>query len=248
MMRALVTVLALLAAAAPGFAADDVQKLLKTLTKDKNADDRARAAERLGDMKAVEAVPALAAALKDKDSAVRAHAAGALLEIGEPAKAAMPALQEALLDSDGTTVWNAAGALRNMGTVTTDLLPAYRRLLADRDCDMRVSAAKAIVEYEKPEKLLPIALGCLEDEDFTVAREAREVMTEIGKNRDAIPVLIESLADDDPKVREWAAQALGDHKPAVAKAAIPALEAVLEDPNQAVRHAATRALFKIRGR
>ena len=237
-----------LALAAPAFAADDVQKLLKTLAKDKNADDRARAAERLGDMKAVEAVPALAAALRDKDSRVRAHAAGALLEIGEPGKAAIPALQEALLDSDATTVWNAAGALRNMGMVTTDVLPAYRRLLAGRDCDMRVSAARAIVEYAKPEELLPIAFSCRKDEEFTVAREAREVMTEIAKNRDAIPVLIESLAHDDAEVREWAAKALGDHKPAVAKQAIPALEAVLEDDNEAVRHAANRALFKIRGR
>ena len=58
MTRALGAVLAL-ALAAPAFAADDVQKLLKALTKDKNADDRARAAERLGDMKAVEAVPGL---------------------------------------------------------------------------------------------------------------------------------------------------------------------------------------------
>jgi len=251
-MRAPVTralaAIVVLALAAPAFAADDVQKLVKALARDKNADDRARAAERLGDMKAVEAVPALAAALKDKDARVRAHAAGALLEIGEPAKAAMPALQEALLDSDGTTVWNAAGALRNMGVVTTDLLFAYQRLLKDHDCDMRVSAAKAIVEYAKPEELLPIALGCRKDEDSTVAREAREVMEAIGKSREAVPALIESLADDSPEIREWAAKALGDQKPAAAKQAIPALEAVLEDDNEAVRHAATRALFKIRGR
>jgi HEAT repeat protein len=244
--RALAAALVVLSAA-PAFAADDVQKLLKTLARDKNADDRERAAERLGDLKAVEAVPGLAAALKDKDSRVRAQAAGALLDIGEPARPATPALQEALLDSDGTTVWNAAAALHNMGMVTTDLLPAYRRLLKDRDCDMRVSAAKAIVEYEKPEILLPIALGCQEDEDFTVAREAKELRTAIAKSRDAVPVLIESLADDSPEVREWAARALGDHKPAVAKQAIPALEAVLEDDNEAVRHAANRALFKIRG-
>ena len=235
------------ALAAPALAADDVQKLLKTLARDKNADDRARAAERLGDLKAVEAVPALAAALKDKDARVRAHAAGALLEIGEPGKAAMPALHEALLDSDPTTVWNAAGALRNMGTVTTDLMFAYQRLLAHHDCDMRVSAAAAIVEYAKPEELLPVALGCRK-EDFAVAREARELMAEIAKRREAVDVLTESLADESPEVREWAAKALGDHKPAVAKPAIPALEAVAaDDDNEAVRHAATRALFKIRG-
>jgi HEAT repeat protein len=242
------TALLLAALAAPLSAADDVQKLIKTLARDRSADDRARAAERLGDLKAVEAVPALAAALKDKDARVRAHAAGALLEIGEPAASAKPALQEALLDSDSTTVWNAAGALKNMGLVTTALLPAYRRLLQDSDCDMKVSAAQAIAEYEKPEELLPVALECRKAGIHAIERDARELMGEIAKNREAVPALIEALGHDDPEVRAWAAKGIGEQRPAAAKAAIPALEAALEDDNEAVRHAATQALFKIRGR
>ena len=246
--RACAPVLLAVALAAPAPAADDVQKLVKTLTRDKSADDRARAAERLGDLKAVEAVPALAAALKDKDARVRAYAAGALLDIGEPAASAKPALQEALLDSDSTTVWNAAGALRNMGMVTTDVLPAYRRLLGDRECGMRVSAAQAIVEYAKPEELLPIALDCRKSDDHEAQSNARELMRDIAKSREAVPALIGTLGHDDPELREWAAKAIGDQKPAAAKAAVPALEALLEDDNEAVRHAANRALFKIRGR
>jgi HEAT repeat protein len=246
-MRAGAT-LVVLALAAGAAAADDIPKLVKTLTRDRSADDRARAAERLGDLKAVEAVPALAAALKDKDARVRAHAAGALLDIGEPAVAAKPALQEALLDSDSTTVWNAAGALRNMGAVTTDVMPAYRRLLQDHDCDMRVSAARAIAEYAKPQELLPVALKCRRSPEHAVQREARELMAEIAKNREAVPALVEALGDDDPEVREWAAGAIGDQRPAAAKSAIPALEALLEDDNMDVRDAADRALVKIRGR
>jgi HEAT repeat protein len=236
-----------LALAAAASAADDVPKLVKTLARDKSADDRARAAERLGDLKAVDAVPALAAALKDKDARVRAHAAGALLEIGEPAIAAKPALQEALLDSDSTTVWNAAGALRNMGAVTTDVMPAYRRLLQDHDCDMRVSAAQAIVEYAKPEELLPVALKCRRSPDHAVQSNVRELMGDIAKSREAVPALVEALGDEDASVREWAATALAGQRPAAAKAAIPALEAALEDDNTDVRHAASRALVKIRG-
>ena len=171
------------------------------------------AAERLGNLRAVEAVPALAAALRDKDSGVRSNAAGALLEIGEPAKEAMPALREALLDSDSTTVWNAAGALHNMGVVTTDLMPAYRRLLQDPECDMKVSAAVAIAEYAPPEELLPIALECRGGpaREYEVEKGVRSLMTSIAKDRAALPLIVEALKTDRSwEVREWAARALGD--------------------------------------
>jgi HEAT repeat protein len=238
-------VLALGAAAGAG---DDVPKLLKTLARDKSAQDRAFAARRLGDLKAAEAVPALTAALKDKAAEVRWSAAGALLDLGEAARPAMPALQEALLDSDSTTVWNAAATLHNLGVVTTDLMPAYRRLLQDRDCDMQVSAAAAISEYAAPEELLPIAVGCRKarEGDFNTAGDARKLMAEIAKNPAAVRVLVESLADRDPEIREWAAKSLGEHRPSIAKSAIPALESAMEDESEAVRHAAARALYKLR--
>ena len=240
--------IALSLAAAAG-AGDDVPKLLKTLARDKSAEDRALAARRLGDLKSAEAVPALTAALRDKAAEVRWSAAGALLDLGEAARPAMPALQEALLDSDSTTVWNAAATLHNLGVVTTDLMPAYRRLLEDRDCDMRVSAATAIAEYAAAEELLPVAVACRDARgEHDTARNARKLMESIAKDKAAIPALAEMLRDDDPGIREWAAKSLGEHRPAVAKSAIPALEAALEDDNEAVRHAANRALYKIRGK
>jgi HEAT repeat protein len=230
---------------------EEAQKLIKKLSKDKNAESRSNAAERLGNMEAVEAIPALAAALKDKDSSVRANAAGALLKMAEAeqAKDAMPALQEALLDSDSTTVWNAAGALSNMGTVTTDLMPAYRRLLLDPDCDMKVSAANAISEYAKPEELLPVALDCRNargaDFDFDTSGDARKLMGIVAKDKAAVPLLAERLRSDrDPEVREWAARSLGDLGPA-AKPALPALEGALADVEDAVREAAGKALKKV---
>jgi HEAT repeat protein len=227
----------------------EAQKLIKKLSKDKDAEQRSWAAERLGSLAVPEAVPALAAALKDKDSAVRANAAGALLKMGEAARDAMPALQDALFDADSTTVWNAAGALSNMGVVTTDLMPAYRRLLKDPDCDISVSAAAAISEYAAPEDLLPIAIDCRHARSEEVGEDpgsdARKLMREIAKDKRAIPFLAQTLRNArDAEVREYAAGALGDFGPP-AKSAIPALEGALADTNDAVRAAAGRALKAI---
>jgi len=249
---ALAAVLVLLCAAVAGAEkppAEEAQKLIKKLARDKDPEVRSMAAERLGSLGLPEAVPALAAALKDKDSSVRANAAGALLQLGEAAKDAMPALQEALLDSDSTTVWNAAGALHNMGTVTTDLMPAYRRLLLDPDCDMKVSAATAISEYAAPAELLPIGLECRKasggDFDFDTASDARKLMAVVAKDRAAVPLIVERLETDKAwDVREWAAKALGDLGTA-AKAGAPALRTALDDPDDRVRAAAERALARV---
>ena len=250
MRTALAAILVLCAAFAGAESpAQEAQKLIKKLARDKDPEMRSFAADRLGNLGLPEAVPALAAALKDKDSSVRASAAGALLQLGDVAKDAMPALQEALLDSDSTTVWNAAGALHNMGTVTTDLMPAYRRLLLDPDCDMKVSAATAISEYATPAELLPIALECRKasgaDFDSDTASDARKLMAAVAKDRAAVPLIVERLETDRAwDVREWAAKALGDLGMA-AKAGVPALRTALDDPDDRVRAAAERALARV---
>jgi HEAT repeat protein len=224
---------------------EEAAKLIKKLARAKDADERSAAAERLGYLGSVDAVPALSLALRDKDSGVRSHAAGALLRIGEPAKAAMPALREALFDSDATTVWNAAGALKNMGVVTTDLLAAYRRLLLDRDCDMKVSAAVAISEYVPPAEVLPIALACRTSRESDVEKGVRALLASIAKERAAVPLFIETLETADAaEVREWAARALGDAGGA-GRPGLPALRKALEDEDERVRTAAHRAVSRI---
>ena len=226
---------------------EEAAKLIKKLERAKDADERSSAAERLGYLGAVEAVPALSLALRDKDSGVRANAAGALLRMGEPAKAAMPALREALFDSNAATVWNAAGALKNMGVVTTDLMPAYRRLLLDRDCDMKVSAAVAISEYAPPAELLPIALACRNapPRDYEVEKGVRELMSSIAKDRSAVPLFVETLETaDSAEVREWAARAIGDAGGA-GRPGLPALRKALEDEDERVRAAAQKAVSRL---
>src|SRR5712692_2819004 len=69
-------------------------KLMKKLATDKKAEERSAAAKELGDMGAWDAVPALAAALKDPSADVRAGAAYALVKLKDKAKDAAPALKE----------------------------------------------------------------------------------------------------------------------------------------------------------
>ncbi len=224
---------------------EEAAKLIKKLERAKDADERSFAAERLGYLGALEAVPALAVALRDKDSGVRSEAAAALLRMGEPAKSAMPALRDALFDSDGTVVWNAAIALKKMGMVTTDLMPAFRRLLLDRDCDIKVSAAVAISEYVPPAEVLPIALGCRSVRDHEVEKGVRELMSTIAKDRSAVPLFVTTLETADAaEVREWAARALGDAGGA-GRAGLPALRKALDDEDERVRTAAQKAVARI---
>ena len=236
-----------LAAGAPAArAADDphqeAQKLIKKLAKEKDPRFRAMAARDLGRLKVPEAVPALAAALKDKDASVRADSAKALREMGEAAADAKPELQEALLDSDGMTVWYAASALHGMGVVRTDLMPAYRRLLQDPSCDMRTSAALAAREYATVAELLPVALACRRDKDVKVSTKAIQLMGSLMKVKAAVPALVEVLsASPTMDLREQAARSLGEIG-AAAKEAIPALTKALSDREWQVRTAAATAL------
>ena len=99
------------------FAANDAQKLMKTLATDRDSNARAEAAWDLGQMGATEAVPALIKALDDDRSpAVRANAAASLWHLGEASRPAIESLTNALDDHYGPVAGNAAGALMKLGT------------------------------------------------------------------------------------------------------------------------------------
>ena len=75
--------------------------------------DRKEAAEALGKMRAVQAVPALMMALHDPDDGVRKKAAEALGLIGD--RRAVPALIAALKDDDGGVRGHAVVSLGDLG-------------------------------------------------------------------------------------------------------------------------------------
>jgi HEAT repeat protein len=112
-------------------------------------DPRASAAEkrRVADMNRVArraadaAVPVLEAALKDRESSVRAEAASAL---GGGGKRAVPALKRALKDPDHVVRWMAVRSLARIGKQARSAGPELEKALRDLDASVRRDAQVAL--------------------------------------------------------------------------------------------------------
>jgi HEAT repeat protein len=164
--RALVICVLLAVQPCAGYAQSEDEKLVrdyaKTLAKDRDARERASAANSLGGRKSPEAVAALAKALSDPDASVRRAAASALWKTGEGAAAAKPELQKTLADPDASVVARAAGALSSMGVPDKELAEAWRRALdGARDDATAFLAARGLIGIDPPEKLAPLILTWL---------------------------------------------------------------------------------------
>lgn len=242
-MRRFISLL-VLAIAIPAAAANDVQKLEKTLANDRDANARAEAAWQLGQMGAADAVPALIKALKDDQSrAVRANAAGALWHLGEAARPATEALTNALDDPYGPVVGNAAGALMKLGTPKSKLVPVYRRLLARPDCEDRVVALTSLTTEVPASELFDAAWHCSRDEDSDVASEARDALRKVVGRRDRalIPRIIDALQESGSREAPTLIRALGNYDPP-AKEAVPVLASLLSEKDENISSAAASAL------
>jgi HEAT repeat protein len=141
---------------------DAIRDHVKTLLKDKDAEDRAEAARWLGGRKQPEAVSGLARALSDADATVRQAAASALWSTGKDAAAAKPELEKALDDRVAAVVARAAGALASMGVPNRELADAWRRALeGSRDDATSFVAARGLIGIDPPETLAPPILKWL---------------------------------------------------------------------------------------
>ena len=214
----------------------------------RDPDNRAAAAAVLGDIgpEAEAAVPALARALEDSDDDVRRTSADALGDIGPAAEAAVPALARALDDTDASVRSNAATALGDLGPVARAAVPALVRALRDGDPDTRWASAEALGEIGvASEAVVAGLIDALDDPGAWVPMYARDGLKALGP--EAIPAVIGALSDLDPEVRRLAAEVLGSYGSG-AQAAIPALEALLDDPNMSigVRWTVGVALSRIR--
>jgi len=220
------------------------QKLEKKLS-DADPSVRAQAAWDLGEMGATGSVAALARALEDDSSAVRANAAASLWKLGGAARPAVPALTRALRDHSGAVVGNAAGALRKLGTPLAELIPAYRRLLDRGDCESRVIGVKGLLDEVPPGDLYDAAWECagVRGGDSDTRSDAREALRKLVGRRDRVlvPRMLETLGNLGTRDGSDLARALGSLEPPV-KEAVPVLTDLVDSRDDATRKAAVGAL------
>ena len=126
-----------------------IQQLLKNL-KDRDGWVRSKAATRLGEIHATEAVDELQEILQDdRDSLVRSSAAAALGDIGEEAKEAVKVLIETMQTDQIVGVrLEAAVALGNIGA--QEAVPELTKIaMEDKDIRVRSWAADALRKIKK---------------------------------------------------------------------------------------------------
>jgi len=240
-------VLALSVSLASFGATKEIQKLEKTLARDRDAAARADAAWQLGQLGSTESVPALTAALEeDSSAAVRANAAASLWHLADASRPAIPALTKALVDPSGAVVGNAAGALIKLGTPKSKLVPVYRGLLARRDCDDRVIGLKALATEAPPIDLFDVAWECSEtseDIDSDVRSDAQEALRKIvgRKDKAVVPLILEILKDPGGRDISTLIRGIASYEPPV-KDAVPVLASLLSARDERTSSAAASGL------
>jgi HEAT repeat protein len=163
------------------------------------------------------------------DAASRYFARLALAQIRQDAES-LRLLAEVLSDKDATLRTGAARALGAFPAHAETIRPTLRKVLDDPDGSVRAAAAVSLHLLKRDPQALDVLAACLKDAQAEVRSTAA---LELGYNlaaeaRTAVPALIERLWDDDVTVRSAAAESLGRIGPE-AKAAVPALQAMLAD-------------------
>jgi HEAT repeat protein len=174
-----------------------------------------------------EAVPALAAILRDdSDRALRVEAALALSKMDPASQSAVPELAEALADSEPFVRAYAAVALQRLGVSAQ---PAIDALIKAIDDDSNQTN--------------------LETFQFTLQETMIRALGKASAGRaDAVPALIRLLESDGPDGMHLSAvNALGDVGPE-ARSAVPLLRRLLATSNTMLRNAIAETLASITSR
>ena len=187
------------------------------------------------------AVPALAAALTDKNEKVRR---AAVLCLGRnckvDAKTILPTLLTTLREDKASEVREAAvTALSRIGPKDEAVLAALIR--AFKKDEAAYVRSSIILEFRsmKPKTVFPVLKDALKDPDAWVRAQAVFAVVELEEPKTALPLVIEAFEDKDGTVREVAASAVGRY---CLPETISALRKGLKDKNPCVRIAALQAM------
>ncbi|MBM4038893.1 MAG: HEAT repeat domain-containing protein [Planctomycetes bacterium] len=219
-------------------------KLLRILLADTVPSVRLAAADALSRLRDAQAIPPIAALLKDPDETVRRGVRHALARLGP---AALPALEAAVKDARRDVRLAAIAALGDIADPrsTVPLLIGA----ADTDRDVSAAAEKSLRGRLGGKQAPTPLVEALKHPDAAVRLEAMELLSDLAFPRGAVKPacdlsgavepLLAALRDAEPKMRVRAATLLGrlgDER------AVELLSALLDDPEPAVGLAAAQAL------
>ncbi len=191
------------------------------------------------------AVPALAAALEDKE--IRSIVADALAGIGPDAKPAVPGLVKIIrTEKEPALRYTAGVALVRIDKASAGpASPLLAEALRNPDGRARHDAITLLVSIgAEGKEATPILVQMLHDKESYARHMASHALGYGRDPRAAAPLLEAFEKDTEIVVRNTAIQSLGLLGPD-AKVAVPALEARLKDPDVGTRVAAAEALWRI---
>src|SRR5262249_27344873 len=145
---------------------------------------------------AKQAVPALKAALRDKDASIRITAAIALTRLNFRGEEATSALVEGVASPDISLHQQAIGTVQTLGESGKAAVPALIRILQDKDERwQRQSAAHALSAIGPSAKAaVPALVEALKDEEPDLRSIALGALGRIGAgDKTLVPILIEAL-------------------------------------------------------
>ena len=221
-----------------------VAALLAAL-RDPDVDVRRAAAQSLGNLRSLRAVPGLLAAMKDEDVEVRAEVLQALGNLRD--QRAFDGMLEALKDPSPRIRAHAAEAVsqlmnesiaRSKGEQAAAQLAL---LLSDSSVDVRRHAIQALKDYERA-RPVEAFLTALRDTDKDVRSAAAEALGQTEDPRGLQPLIGMLQQDKSADVRHQAAHALGHLKD---RRAADALAVAVRDANADVRMAAIESLGEL---
>jgi HEAT repeat protein/beta-lactamase regulating signal transducer with metallopeptidase domain len=173
--------------------------------RDDDALVRRSAASALGNIESPQAVEPLIAVTRDPDLEVRVYALEALGNQGDIR--AQPAFLVALKDERADVRRAAIDGIGNLelGTAPPEVLGAVR----DRDRDVRHGAVSALGNFEDP-AAVPVLLEIVRSStDRELQYEALDALSNI-ESPAAYEALLPLLQHEDPKIRQLAAEAIGN--------------------------------------
>jgi HEAT repeat protein len=166
---------------------------VEALATERDAKERAAAAEWLGGRSEPDVIAALANALSDKDARVREAAASALWKSGKAAEPARAQLVAALNEANPNVLARIAGALQMLGMEDNELVPARKRVFADPAAtpDSRFLVSRNLIGAEPSPLLLDAMVAYLERNAASKSDAGR-------RNADLAQQALVRLATRDP--------------------------------------------------